>query len=122
MHVVVVFEPWFGRGDNPHALHALQRDVEARTGHPFYMYDHIQAGPKVFAEATRRNLAAADRFAAQSASWRQGFLVGTGTSYHAARIGEHLVRAHGGGLPVRAWHSFDLALYGPGGFFDRAGS
>ena len=28
MHAVIVFEPWSGRGDDPHVLHAFQRGVE----------------------------------------------------------------------------------------------
>ena len=41
------------------------------------------------------------------------FLAGIGTSHHASLVGEHLMRAYGGGPDVRAVHSFDLALYGP---------
>ena len=89
----------------------MAKDVRAR--HPFHMYDHIRAEPDGFALAVRRNGEAVDRFAAHSSSWRQLLLVGIGTSHHAAQAGEHLVRAHAPGLPVRAWHSVDFVHYGP---------
>jgi len=77
------------------------------------MYEAIQAQPDAFAHVVERNEAAADEFASQAASCERLFLVGIGTSNHAARVGEHLVRAYAGGLDVRAMHSFDFALYGP---------
>ncbi|ABG03116.1 Glutamine-fructose-6-phosphate transaminase (isomerizing) [Rubrobacter xylanophilus DSM 9941] len=60
-----------------------------------------------------RSDALAERFAAEAAACERLFLVGIGTSHHAARVGEHLFRAYGGGLDARAVHSFDFALYGP---------
>lgn len=86
---------------------------EPRRGHPYHMHDAILAQPDAFARAVRRNDAAADRLAAEISSCRRLFLVGIGTSHHAALVGEHLFRAYGGGVDVRAVHSFDFALYGP---------
>ena len=88
--------------------------TQARTHHPFHMHDAILAQPEAFARTTERNVEAADRLAAEVAS-RGGrlFVVGVGTSYHAARVGEHLMLAYGGDVDVRAVHSFDFALYGP---------
>jgi glucosamine--fructose-6-phosphate aminotransferase (isomerizing) len=86
---------------------------EPREGHPFHMYDAILSQPEVFARVLGRNEAAVDEFAAGAASCGRLFIVGIGTSYHAARIGEHLFREYGGGIDVRAVHSFDFALYGP---------
>ena len=54
-----------------------------------------------------------DEFASRIASCKRVFLAGIGTSHHATLVGEHLMRAYGGGPDVRAVHSFDLALYGP---------
>jgi len=85
---------------------------DRRTEHPFHMYDAIQAQPEAFVRVVERNEAEADELAANVADCERLFLVGIGTSYHAARVGEHLVRAHGG-PDVRAMRSFDFALYGP---------
>lgn len=63
--------------------------------------------------AVERNAADADALAARLAERQRIFLAGMGTSHHAALAGEHLIRAYGGGCDVRAWHSFDFALYGP---------
>ncbi len=84
-----------------------------RTRHPFHMYDGIQAQPDAFTRVIDRHNAALRRFAAGIASCERVFLVGIGTSGHAAQVGEHLLRVYGGGLPVWAVPSFDFALYGP---------
>ena len=84
-----------------------------RTRHPYHMYDAIQGQPDAFVRVAGRNDAEAGRFAARAASCDRLFLVGTGTSSHAALIGEHIMRAYGGDLPVHAYQAFDFALYGP---------
>ena len=86
---------------------------DLRTEHPFHMYEAIQAQPEAFARAVERNEAAADEFAEDVASCERLFLIGIGTSSHAARVGGHLFRTYGGGQDVLAMHSFDFALYGP---------
>jgi glutamine---fructose-6-phosphate transaminase (isomerizing) len=86
---------------------------ERRTEHPFHMYDAIFAQPETLVRVLEKNEQAMDEFAAGAASCERLFLVGIGTSYHAARVGEHLLREYGGGLDARAIHSFDFALYGP---------
>ncbi|HLW61241.1 MAG TPA: SIS domain-containing protein [bacterium] len=86
---------------------------ETRTKHPFHMYEAMQRQPETFARVVARGGAAAGRFAAAAGDCDRLFVVGIGTSHHAALVGEHLVRAYGGDLPVSAHHSFDFALYGP---------
>src|ERR687890_133192 len=86
---------------------------DQRSRHPYHMHDAILAQPEAFARVLEKNEAAVDELAAGAASCERLFLVGIGTSYHAARIGEHLFREYGGGIDVRAVHSFDFALYGP---------
>jgi glutamine---fructose-6-phosphate transaminase (isomerizing) len=86
---------------------------ERRSRHPFHMYDAIFAQPEAFVRVPGRNEQAVNDFAEEAASCERLFLVGIGTSYHAARVGEHLLREYGGGLDVRAIHAFDFALYGP---------
>ncbi len=87
-------------------------ETEQRSGHPYHMYDAIFAQPEAFVRVLEKNREAVDGFAARASSCERLFFVGIGTSYHAARIGEHLLREYGG-LDVRAIHSFDFALYGP---------
>jgi glutamine---fructose-6-phosphate transaminase (isomerizing) len=87
--------------------------TEPRTSHPFFMHDAILAQPEAFVRAVERNEDAANEFASRIASCERIFLAGIGTSHHASLVGEHLMRAYGGGPDVRAVHSFDLALYGP---------
>jgi glutamine---fructose-6-phosphate transaminase (isomerizing) len=86
---------------------------ERRSHHPFHMYDAIFAQPEAFVRVLQKNGRAVDEFAAGASSCERLFFVGIGTSYHAARIGEHLLREYGGGLDARAVHAFDFALYGP---------
>ena len=85
---------------------------EQRSRHPFHMYDAIIAQPGAFVRALEKNETVVDVFASEAASCGRLFIVGIGTSYHAARIGEHLFREYGGGLDARAVHPFDFALYG----------
>lgn len=87
--------------------------TEARGSHPYHMHDAILAQPEAFTRAVERNEGAGDEFASRISSCERVLLAGIGTSHHAALVGEHLMRAYGGGLDVRAVHSFDLALYGP---------
>lgn len=86
---------------------------ETRHEHPYHMHDAILAQPDAFARAADRGEKVAEDFADGISGCRRLFLVGIGTSHHAAQVGEHLFRAYGGGIDVRAVHSFDFALYGP---------
>ena len=88
-------------------------EIGQRTRHPFHMYDAIFEQPEALVSVLERNRAGLDEFAAGVPSCKRLFLVGIGTSYNAARVGEHLVRAYCGGLDVRAINSFDFGLYGP---------
>jgi glucosamine--fructose-6-phosphate aminotransferase (isomerizing) len=84
-----------------------------RTSHPYHMYDAIRGQPEAFARVVERTEAAVEPCARRLASCGRRFLVGIGTSYHAAQVGEYLMRAYAGGVPVQAVHAFDFALYGP---------
>ena len=86
---------------------------EKRTAHPYFMYEAMEAQPEAFARLVRGRAAVVDELAEAVAACERLFLVGTGTSGHAAQVGEHLVRAYGGGMPARAYAAFDFALYGP---------
>ncbi len=86
----------------------------ARNAHPYHMHDAILAQPEAFVRAVGRNEGAVDELASLISSRERVFLAGIGTSHHASLVGEHLIWTYGGGPDVRAVHSFDLALYGPG--------
>ena len=87
--------------------------AEPRTAHPFYMHDAMREQPDAFADVVARTTYAAGTVAGRLAACDRLYLVGIGTSYHAALTGEHLMRTYGGGMPVYAAHAFDFALYGP---------
>src|SRR5215211_1003271 len=87
--------------------------TKPRNSHPYHMHEAILAQPEALVRVVERNESALDEFALQIASCERVFLAGIGTSHHASLVGEHLMRAYGGGPDVRAVHSFDLALYGP---------
>src|SRR5215213_8873955 len=87
--------------------------TEPRNSHPYHMYDAILAQPEAFVRVVERNEDAIDELATRISLCERIFLAGIGTSHHVSLVGEHLMRAYGGGSDVRAVHSFDLALYGP---------
>lgn len=84
-----------------------------RTAHPYHLHDAILAQPDTFAASIRANTALLDQLAERVAAATRLFLVGIGTSYHAARIGEYLLRTYAPATDARAIHAFDFALYGP---------
>lgn len=88
-------------------------EAELRSQHPYFMYDHMLAQPQAFAEAVVRNEKGIQDLANQVASCRRLFLVGTGTSYHAALAAQEIFRTYGGGLDVRAIPAFDFSVYPP---------
>ena len=87
--------------------------AELRGTHPFHMHDAIRAQPQAFRDAIRRSEPAARAFATGISPRGRVFLVGTGTSLHAALVGEHLFRLRGAGIVALAVPAFDFALYGP---------
>jgi len=87
--------------------------TDHRTTHPFFMYDAIREQPEAFARVAARCAAGARECVERIASCARVFIIGIGTSHHAAQIGAHLFRTYSGGLPVETVHSFDFALYGP---------
>lgn len=87
--------------------------TEQRTQHPYHLYEAIVAQPDAFARVACASSVSVDQVAQRMASCDRLFVVGIGTSHHAAQAGEHLIRSYGGGLPVHSVHAFDFALYGP---------
>jgi glutamine---fructose-6-phosphate transaminase (isomerizing) len=83
------------------------------TEHPYNMYRHIMDQPEAIRHAVTENRAQIDQVAGVISGAERLFLVGIGTSYHAAQIIEHAMREYGGGIRAYPVHSFDFALYGP---------
>ena len=88
-------------------------DTKPRSSHPFFMYDHIQAQPRAFGDVIANNRSAVQSLADRLSACRRLFLVGIGTSFHAAEIGRYLLRSHAPDVPCEVWHSFDFAHFGP---------
>jgi glucosamine--fructose-6-phosphate aminotransferase (isomerizing) len=61
----------------------------------------------------RSNAERCNTVAPQLAGAGRIFVVGVGTSFHAAQAGEYLLRAYAGGVEAWGVHSFDFALYPP---------
>lgn len=83
------------------------------TEHPFNMYRAVQAQPQAFRSVIEHTRAQIEVLAHAVAQSERVFLVGIGTSYHAALAAEQFFRVYGGEIPVHVVHSFDFVLYGP---------
>jgi glucosamine--fructose-6-phosphate aminotransferase (isomerizing) len=79
--------------------------------HPFHMHQAIHDQPQAVADTVDRVGADAGGLADRIGAGARVFLIGIGTSYHAARVGAYLLG--GAGVDARAVHAFDFALYGP---------
>jgi len=86
---------------------------ERRAAHPFHMYDAILAQPAAIGRLLIVEEEAAERAAALVRDARRVHVVGIGTSWHAALVGEWWLRALGGRDDARAWNSFEFRTDGP---------
>jgi glucosamine--fructose-6-phosphate aminotransferase (isomerizing) len=77
------------------------------------MYRHVYSQPDAVQDAVSKNRAAVERFAERIAGLDRLYVVGIGTSWHAALMAEHFMRVYAGGMPGYAVHSFDFVHYGP---------
>mgnify|MGYP001241982824 CR=1 FL=1 len=91
----------------------MSQPTTRRASHPYHMYEAMQGQPDAFARTAERAGAGLRPHIPRIAGAERLFVVGIGTSYHAALIGEHLLRTYAGGVDARAVHAFDFALYGP---------
>lgn len=92
----------------------VQPDV--RTAHPYYMYDAVYQQPEAVSAMLRRHASGARDVASHLANKKRLFLVGIGTSWHAALTAEHWFRQLAGIHPeAQAWHSFEFVAYPPPG-------
>ena len=83
---------------------------KTREAHPWFMYDHMQSQPDVFRDTVSANRESLRELATKISRCRRTALVGIGTSFHAAQIGERLFHYFRPDVDCVARHSFDLAI------------
>ena len=87
---------------------------EVRLGHPYYMHEAIHQQPEAVAAMLEQHAKATIDAAVTLAQKRRIYLVGIGTSWHAALTAEHWFRHFCRGQPeAQAWHSFEFVAYPP---------
>ncbi len=85
-----------------------------RAGHPYFMYESIFAQPGAIRLVVRNNGDTLELAASRLRTMERVLLLGIGTSWHAALVGEVLFRKVGGwGYRARALHSFEFKNYCP---------
>ena len=84
-----------------------------RTQHPYYMYDMITAQPDAVARALSEESDSIVALAERLGVIDRIHIVGIGTSWHAALVGEFYLRQLAGREDVRAWNSFEFCAYPP---------
>jgi fructoselysine-6-P-deglycase FrlB-like protein len=92
---------------------AMQAPAKRKT-HPFHMYEAIQAQPALVAEVLEANDSRLEAAAEVLGRQQRLYLCGIGTSFHAALVGEYLLRLIADDRPPsRAVHSFEFVGYPP---------
>ena len=87
---------------------------ELRQGHPYLMYDAIMRQPEALEEMLTKHANTVQPLAAELARKRRIYLVGIGTSWHAALVAGHWFRRFAGDGPViEVRHSFEFCAYPP---------
>ncbi|MBM3925289.1 MAG: SIS domain-containing protein [SAR202 cluster bacterium] len=88
--------------------------TQPRNGHPYHMHDAIVRQPAKVGVLLSDPNGQVKEAAEQTLSRERIHLVGIGTSWHAALIGEFWMRNAGGWHNrVQAWNSFEFAHYTP---------
>ncbi len=85
----------------------------AYLSHPYRMYEAIHSQPSAIDRVLKGEGKPVGRLARRAESSGRVLVVGIGTSWHAALVGEHLLRTVGGLDNVRAWNSFEFNAYRP---------
>ncbi len=92
----------------------MAQPQQVRETHPYFMHDAILDQPRAVARLLEARRDGAAEAAAALAQKRRVYLVGIGTSWHAALVAEHWFRHFAQGSPeVQAWHSFEFYSYPP---------
>ncbi len=85
-----------------------------RSGHPYFMYESIFAQPESARQALAANQTTAEKLAEALAQKKRVYLVGIGTSSHAALAGEYFFRMLcGQKMDAQFLQSFEFAHYPP---------
>ena len=92
----------------------MTQPQEIREAHPYFMHDAILDQPQAAQLMLDTHQAASQEVADTLAAKKRIYLVGIGTSWHAALTAEHWFRRFAQGSPeVQAWHSFEFCSYPP---------
>lgn len=84
-----------------------------RSEHPYYMHDCIWDQPDAISRIIDSQGPQTHELAERITSAQRVHVVGIGTSWHAALVGEYLLRQVGGKENARAWNSADFCGYTP---------
>lgn len=86
-----------------------------RTQHPYHMYEEIKEQPAVARSALQSADEHGDAIGRLVAGARRLFLIGSGTSLHAAEVGAWMFRSFSRGkIDARAMQAYEFATYFPG--------
>ena len=92
----------------------MTQQQETRQGHPYLMYDAIMRQPEAMEEMLKKHANTVQPVAAELARRRRIYLVGIGTSWHAALVAGHWFRKFSGDGPIiEVQHSFEFCSYPP---------
>ena len=87
---------------------------QLRSQHPYHMHDAIHQQPAAVHRMLEVHASQAKEVAEQLLGKSRLYLVGIGTSWHAALVAEHWFRYFVPKSPeVQAWHSFEFVAYPP---------
>jgi glutamine---fructose-6-phosphate transaminase (isomerizing) len=84
-----------------------------RQEHPFHMYDAILKQPETVRTVIVQNEDSIRDVAGRLRQVKRIFLVGIGTSYHAAEISRYIARSVARNTEIHAVHSFEFVHYTP---------
>ena len=92
----------------------MAQPQQTRETHPYFMHDAILDQPRAVGQMLDTQGDSVRQASESLANKRRIYLVGIGTSWHAALIAEHWFRRFAQGSPeVQAWHSFEFYSYPP---------
>ncbi|MQF69178.1 SIS domain-containing protein [SAR202 cluster bacterium AD-804-J14_MRT_500m] len=84
-----------------------------RSAHPYHMYEAIWSQPVAIARVISEEKLAVGEAASLIDKGRYIHIVGIGTSWHAALVGEHILRTLSCSINSRAWNSFEFVTAPP---------
>ncbi len=81
---------------------------ELRTAHPYHMHDAIMSQPQTISRVISEERENVLKLADLARDAARVHIVGIGTSWHAALVGESLLRTQANREDARAWNSFEF--------------